>query len=184
MHALFSPERSLIYSLPNPEDAMQIDWLSITTGGLASATPYSFIASCYRYDFAHDRQIKYEDAYGDLLIPTRSLSSAPGHIRVLDPSKRFWPSFQRPYFYAALTGWLSSHIIIAFLDTRWGLPLKPSALALSLDVACLAPVCMRLTVFALSVMRGERQLFWNYKEDWGYKEANLNGVSIRGAASC
>lgn len=168
MHALFSPERSLIYSLPNPEDAMQIDWLSITTGGLASATPYSFIASCYRYDFAHDRQITDEDGDGYLLIPTRSLSSAPGHIRVLDPSKRFRPSFQKPYFYAALAGWLFSYIIISFYNIRWDLPLKPNSLALSLGDACLAPVCMRLSVFALSVIRGERQSFWDYKEGWGY----------------
>lgn len=168
MRTLFSPERSFTSSLSTSEGAMQIDWLSIMTGGFASATPYSFVASCYRYDFAHDRQIKYEDAYGDLLIPTRSLSSAPGHIRVLDPSKRFRPSFQKPYFYAALAGWLFSYIIISFYNIRWDLPLKPNSLALSLGDACLAPVCMRLSVFALSVIRGERQSFWDYKEGWGY----------------
>lgn len=72
--------------------------------------------------------------------------------------------FPKPYFFAALMGWLASFLLLALLAVIAKADVEPILSGFILTY--LSPAVMAIFIGLVSINRKESKSLWKYKEDW------------------
>lgn len=154
---------------PKTQDGQMIGWPQLILSCFGVAWPFSIIAACHRFD--HFNTISpialniSQDAGArpsDVMVSNDDITK----ISIQSPSREEF-NFPRPYFCAALMGWLASFLIVAIIAVVSKAQIEPVISGCFANY--LSPTVMAFFVGLVSISRKETKKLLEYRENWFIK---------------
>ncbi|KAH8112883.1 hypothetical protein DFH11DRAFT_1728226 [Phellopilus nigrolimitatus] len=151
---IFVENSSVPISLPIGIDVDDnvVNWNSIFMSTFWSASSFSILSMCYRFDYANALPADFK--------PLVSKKPVGFYIRHGDANE----TFPTPYFTAAIDVYIFAYVIVALLSTGGVIKCRVENVAAYL--LYIASPAMGITILLLATARGELRKLWGYKEDW------------------
>ncbi|KAH8112885.1 hypothetical protein DFH11DRAFT_1728228 [Phellopilus nigrolimitatus] len=142
-----------------------VNWGVLIISSIWSIAPLSFMSLCYRFDYDIARP---NVPPIDLPVVEGAIPGAPQvrgtvvEYALCSTSAR--PRFAKPYFHAALGGYLAGNMALAMLTVAGYIECSYEWTSMYLVVVALPT--MTAPVLAVAAARGEVNRLWAYQEEW------------------
>lgn len=155
---------------PKTQDGQMIGWPQLILSCFGVGWPFSIIAACHRFDHFNTISPIALSISGDAgASPSDVMVSQNDTITkiTVQPPSREEFNFPRPYFCAALMGWLASFMLVALIAVVSKAEIEPVISGCFANY--LSPTVMAFFVGLVSISRKETKKLLEYRENWFIK---------------